>query len=90
MNQCIMAATDGEPGSLGALHCGRDVAEHLGLPLEVVSACEPSSAYGYEAPDLVAGVMREMAEACRNIRQKAVLGQLAQVGRLRQIGRAHV
>lgn len=80
MNECIMAATDGEPGSLGALHCGRDVAAHFGLPLEVSSACEPSSAYGYEAPDLVAGVMTEMAEACRNIRQRVVLSQLAQAG----------
>jgi nucleotide-binding universal stress UspA family protein len=79
-NRCILAATDGEPGSIGALRCARDVAERLGLPLEVISVCEPTSTYGYESADLVAGVMREMSEASRNIRRRRVMALLARAG----------
>lgn len=80
MNRCIMAASDGGPGSLPAISCARDVAERFGLPLEVVSACEPDSVYGYEAPDLVAGVLQEMEGACVNIRRRALFAQLARAG----------
>lgn len=80
MDRCILVATDGQPQSMGALRCGRDLALKLRLPLEVVSVCEPTAVFGYEAADLVAGVMQEMATAASNIRRGQVLAQLAAAG----------
>lgn len=72
MDRCVLVATDGEASSAGALRAGRDLAGLFGLPLEVVSVCEPSAVFGYEAVDLVAGVLQEMADAARNIRRQRV------------------
>lgn len=80
MNRCVMAATDGEPQALGALRCARDLGDRLGLPLEVISVCEPTSAFGYGSVDLVPGVIDEMADAARNIRRSAVNAQLLAAG----------
>lgn len=80
MERCVLVATDGGAPSEGALRGGRDLAERLGLSLEVVSVCEPSAVFGYEAVDLVGGVLREMADAARSIRRKRVADLTATAG----------
>lgn len=80
MDRCILVATDGGASTLGALRCARDLGVRHGLPLEVVSVCEPATVFGYESVDLVAGVLSEMAEAARSIRRTEVAELLAVAG----------
>ncbi|HEX6970702.1 MAG TPA: universal stress protein [Limnochordia bacterium] len=76
MSGCILVATDGEPGSLGAVRCAIDLGRRLNLPIEVVSVCEPASVFGYESKDLLAGVASDVALRACETRRSRVLRQL--------------
>lgn len=80
MDRCVLMATGGERQSAGALRCAQDLSLRLGLPLEVVSVCEPTAVFGYESAELLAGVRAEMAEAALSIRQNELNELLAEVG----------
>ena len=80
MDRCILAATDGQPHSLAALRCASDLATRLSLSLEIVSVCEPAAVFGYEAIDLVAGVVDELATVALSERRWAVEAQCTAAG----------
>ena len=80
MDSCILIATDGEPQALAALEFAGNLARRTGRALEIVSACEPVGVFGYETPNLVAGVQESIADEARVRREARVREQLGQAG----------
>lgn len=80
MESCILVATDGESQALAALKFAGVLSARTGRPLEIVSACEPIGVFGYESPNLVAGVQETIAHEACSRREARVRDQLRLAG----------
>jgi nucleotide-binding universal stress UspA family protein len=80
MSTCILVATDGTPGALGALRLARLLAERDGSRVEVVAVFQPVELYGYgaigTAGDSPTALFEDVAESL----QRRVTEQLAEIG----------
>jgi nucleotide-binding universal stress UspA family protein len=80
MSECILVATDGRPGALGALRNARALAEREGVGVEVVVVCEPAHPYPIGPGESPLPVPPELLPAATEPLQRAVAAQLEEVG----------
>jgi nucleotide-binding universal stress UspA family protein len=80
MNSCILVATDGETGAIGALRMARALEERHGLQVEVLSVYEPYQLYVVGYPQVPGSAPAQFAAARTEALRAKVQAQLAGFG----------
>jgi nucleotide-binding universal stress UspA family protein len=80
MTPCILVATDGLDGALGALRTAYLLSARDGTRVEVLAVCPPTDLYAAGAPEAVASFPVELLTSARDMLQERVARQVAELG----------